>query len=268
MSAAVHPYGWIDASVCIGLFVAYATYRFVVELYSPADTPFIFASVGVLLAAIQLTTVWLCLGRNRLFLRTSPFVLTIGLTAGLVTYWHARPNVASAMVAGIMPLTVGTMLALAILRWSGVKIESVLSRSFEDTDSVLQKESSVNLRDLFLFTLVAAIVAAAVRSVPVNYWYGILFDQRMVRQFLALICIFAACLAAVVIVSLWTSFSRRNVALRWFPWLVALSIFQLFEFGPFAHFVFGAVATMMIGLHTYRLKGWRFRPKHFATSPT
>jgi len=268
ISATVHPYGWIDSSVCIGLFVAYATYRFVVELYSPADTPFIFASLGVLLAAIQLATVWLCLGRNRFFLRTAPFVLTIGLTAGLVPYWHARPNVASTMVAGIMPLTVGTMLALAILRWSGVKFESVLSRSFEDTDSVLQKESSINLRDLFLFTLVAAIVAAAVRWVPVSYWYGILFDQRMVRPFLALVSIFAACLAAVVVVSLWTSFSRRNIFVRWLPWLVALLLFQLITLGPFGSFFFGAFATLMIGLHAYRLRGWRFRLKHFATSPT
>ncbi len=68
ISATVHPYGWFDSSVCFGLFVAYATYRFYVQLYSPADTLFIFASIGALLASIQLATIWLCLGRNRLLL--------------------------------------------------------------------------------------------------------------------------------------------------------------------------------------------------------
>ena len=261
MAATVHPYGWIDASVFIGLFVAYASYRFYAELYSPADTLFILASGGVLLASIQLTSIWLCLGRNRLFLRSAPFVLTIGLAAGLVTCWHARQNVASTMVAGIMPLTVDTILALAILRWSGVKFENELSQSVGKTDSVIQKESSINLRELFLFTLVSAIVAAIVRWIPVSYWYGELFDRR----FLAVFSIFAICLAAVVVMSLWTSFSRRNIVVRWLPWLVALALFQWVTLGALdplvMGFVFGSFATLMIGLHAYRLRGWRFREK-------
>ena len=63
MAATVHPYGWIDASVFIGLFVAYASYRFYAELYSPADTLFILASGGVLLASVGgITSSGGCLG--------------------------------------------------------------------------------------------------------------------------------------------------------------------------------------------------------------
>jgi len=165
-----------------------------------------------------------------------------------------------------MPVTIGTILVLAILRWSGVKFENMLSQSVGKTDSVLQKECSINLRDLFLFTLVSAIVAAIVRWIPVSYWYGVLFDRRLVWTFLTVVSIFAACLAAVVVLSLWTCFSRKNAAVRWFPWLVVLSVFQLFVLGPFSPFVFGAFAALMIGLHAYRVRGWRFRSRHFATS--
>ncbi len=168
------------------------------------------------------------------------------------------------MVAGIFPLTVGTMLVLVILRGCGVKFENVLSESLRRTDSALQKESSINLRDLFVFTFVSAIVAAIVRWIPVSYWYRELFDRRA----LALFSIFAACLVAVVVMSLWTSFSRKNIIVRWLPWLVTLLLFQWITLGPLYPFFFGAFATLMIGLHAYRLRGWRFSPKHLATSPT
>ena len=265
LAAAVYPYGWIDSSVCTGLFIAFVSCRLYAAM---SDANGFFASLGVLLGSIQLTSIWLCLGRNRLFLRSAPLILTIGLAAGLVTYWQEESNSTAAMVAGIMPVTIGTILVLAILRWSGVKFENVLSESFGSTDSVLQKESSINLRDLFLFTLLSAIVAAIVRWIPVSYWYGILFDRRLVWTFLTVVSIFAACLAAVVVVSLWTSFSRRNIVVRWTPWLVALLLFQLIPLGLFAPFFFGASATLMIGLYAYRLRGWRFHQKHFATKTT
>ena len=255
--ASVHSHGWIDSSVCIGLFVAYASYRFYAALYSPADTLFIFASVGVLLASIQLTSIWLCLGKNRLVLRTAPFVLTIGLAASLVNCWHANPNLASTMVAGILPLTVGTMLALLIIRWIGVRFENVLSLSRDEKGSALYKESSINLRDLFLFTFVSAIVTAVVRWIPWSYWYGSLFDQSRAWHFLTLVGIFAACLVAVVVMSLWTIFSRRSIVVRWLPWIVALGLFQWLNLEPIAAFVIGAFATLNIGLHAYRQRGWR-----------
>ena len=264
-SAKVHPYGWIDSSVCIGLFIAYATCRSFAAMSDPNG---FFEGLGVLLGSIQLTSIWLCLGRNRLFLRSAPFILTIGLAAGLVTYWHEESNSTAAMVAGIMPLTIGTILVLTILRWSGVKFENVLSQSLGRTDSVLQKESSINLRDLFVFTLVSAIVAAIVRWIPVSYWYGILFDRRLVWTFLSVVSIFAACLAAVVVVSLWTSFSRKNIFVRWLPWLVALLLFQRITMGLLEPFFSGAFATLLLGLHAYRLRGWRFRPKRLPTLPT
>ena len=254
-SAKVHPYGWIDSSVCLCLFIAYTTCRFYAAMSDPHG---FFECLGVLLGSIQLTSIWLCLGRNRLFLRSAPFVLTIGLAAGLVTYWHEESNSTAAIVAGIMPLTIGTVSVLAILRWSGVKFENLQSQSFGKTDSVLQKESSINLRDLFVFTLVSAIVAAIVRWIPVGYWYGILFDRRLVWTFLSVVSIFAACLAAVVVLALWTSFSRKNILVRWSPCLVALALFQLIPMGLFAPFLFGAFTTLMTGLHAYRLRGWRF----------
>ena len=119
------------------------------------------------------------------------------------------------MVSGIMPLTVGTILALLIIRWRGVRFENEQSPSRDEKDTALHKESSVNLRDLFFFPFVSAIVAAVVRWIPVNYWYGSFFDQNRAWHFLTLVGIFAACLVAVVVMSLWTIFSRTSIVVRW-----------------------------------------------------
>ncbi len=62
--------------------------------------------------------------------------------------------------------------------WIGVSFENEQSPSRDEKDTALHKESSVNLRDLFFFPFVSAIVAAVVRWIPVNYWYGCFFDQN------------------------------------------------------------------------------------------
>ncbi len=256
-AAVVHSHGWIDASICIGLFMAYASFRIQTTL-SVFGEDFYFAGLGMLIGSIQLTSVWLCLGRNRLFLRTGPFVLAFGIAAGLVTYWQDESKSASAVVAAIMPLSLGMVLAFTLLRWGGVKFENVNLQPFAKPDSVLQKESSIHLRDLFIFTLVSAIVAFIVKGIPVTYWYEILLDRQRIWVFLFLVCIHAACLAAGGVLALWTSLSRRNIVVRWLPWSIALVPFLLFRLPLLSSLVFGSFATLMLGLHAYRLRGWRF----------
>ena len=63
------------------------------------------------------------------------------------------------------------------------------------------------------------------------------------------------------------SFSWKNIFVRWSPWLVALALFQLIPLGLAGPFFYAAFATLIIGLHAYRLRGWRFRQNHLA-SPT
>ena len=258
-SAAIHPYGWIDACVCIGLFIAYASFRCYVGWPVRTHLYFFFASMGVLMGSIQLTSYWLCLGKTRLFLRTAPLVLAFGLAAGLVTCWEEEPRLASMAVAAILPLTLGSMLAFGILRWTGVKFENVNLQLSGKANSRVQKESSISLRDMFLFTFVSAIVVSIIRWIPLTYWYEIWFDRRQVWIFLALVCNHSACLIAVGLLSLWTCMSRRNIVIRWIPWLIALALFLILKL-PFELilFVFGSFATLMIGLHAYRLRGWRF----------
>ena len=106
---------------------------------------FFFAGLGILIGTIQLASVWLCLGRNRLFLRTGPFVLAFGIASGLVVNWLDDPKSASAVLAAILPLSLGIMLAFTLLRWGGVKLENVNMQPFGQADSKLQKESSNHL---------------------------------------------------------------------------------------------------------------------------
>ena len=255
-TTAAHSYGWIDTSICVGLFIVYASFRIPTTL-SVFGEDFFLASLGILIGSIQLTSVWLCLGRNRLFLRTGPFVLAFGLAAGLVTHWLDEPKSASAVVAAIMPLSLGMMLAFTLLRRGGVKFENVDMQPFGKPDSMLQNESSINLRDLFVFTLISAIVAFVVKEIPLTYWYEILLDRQRIRIFLILVSIHTACLAAGGVLALWTSLSRRHILIRWLPWLIASVPFLLFRLPLLNPLLFGSSVTMMIGLHAYRLRGWR-----------
>ena len=256
-ATAVHSYGWIDSTLCIGPFIAYASFRIQTTM-SVFGEDFFFAGLGILIGTIQLASVWLCLGRNRLFLRTGPFVLAFGIASGLVVNWLDDPKSASAVLAAILPLSLGIMLAFTLLRWGGVKLENVNMQPFGQADSKLQKESSIHLRDLFFFTLVSAIVAFIVKWIPVTYWYEILLDKQRIWIFLLLVSIHAVCLAAAGVLAIWTSLSRRHIVIRWLPWLIALVPFLLFRLPLFSPILFGSSATMMIGLHAYRLRGWRF----------
>ena len=214
------------------------------------------------MSSIVLTNIWLCLGRKRLFRRTAPIVLVFGLSVGLIVCWIEEPKMQSVLIPGGTFLTLGMMLPLVLMRWAGVRFQNTKLDSLAKIRQSNERETYVNLRDIFLFTTVSAIVTSIFREIPLSHWYAFWFD----RSFLFVVGIHSACLAIISVLAIWTSFSSRGFVSRWGPWLVVaagwISISATHPLGPFFYFLgpfaIASSATLFIGCHSYRMRGWRF----------
>ena len=258
-AATNHVRGWVDVGLCVGLFIAYATVRFNETVSWHAANVFFGACQGVLMGSILLTSIWLCLGRNRMFLRTAPVVLAFGLAAGLIDRWLKEPQLKDFHIAILVPWSLSVMLPLVTLRWSGVRFENLNQTSKSVLNERSQRESSINLRDIFLFMIVSAIVASIVRWIPLTYWYETWLNKPSVRSSMFFVAIQVAGLAAIGLLAMWTSLSRRKFVIRWSPWLIVVVVL-LFVNLPFdlMPMLIGASPTILLGLYAYRLRGWRF----------
>ena len=262
--SSIHPFGWIDTVVCIGTFIAYATYQFYFSIGFQKEV-FLLSNVGVLMSSIVLTNIWLCMGRKRLFRRTAPIVLVFGLAVGLIVCWIEQPETQSYLIAGVTVLTLGMMLPLIAMRWAGVRFQNTKLDSTTEICQSNERESYVNLRDIFLFTFVSAIVTSIFRRIPLSHWYGFWFERGF-GSFLFLVGIHFAGLVVISVLAIWTSFSRRGFVSRWGPWLVVavgwLSINEIFQQWPLFYvlgsFAIASSATLFIGCLSYRMRGWRF----------
>jgi hypothetical protein len=258
-AATIRMRGWVDVGLCIGLLIAYATVRFnEIASWHSAEV-FFGPSQGVLMGSILLTSIWLCLGRSRMFLRTAPVILAFGLAAGLIDRWLRDPDLKDFSIAILVPWSLSVMLPLVILRWIGVRFENLNQTSKSVLNDRKQRESSINLRDIFLFMTVSAIVASIVRWIPRIYWYGTWLHQPSVRSSMFFVAVQAAGLAAIGLLAMWTSLSRRKFVIRWSPWLIVVVVL-LFVNLPFdlRPMLIGALPTILLGLHAYRLRGLRF----------
>ena len=161
-------------------------------------------------------------------------------------------------MAILVPWSLSVMLPLVTLRWIGVRFENLNQKSEFASSGRTQKESSINLRDIFLFMTVFAIVAAIVRWIPFGYWYETWLNQPYVCSSLSFVAIQAAGLAATGLLAMWTCFSRKKFVVRWSPWLIVVVVL-LFVNLPFdlRPMLIGASLTILLGLHAYRLRGWR-----------
>ena len=258
-AATNHLRGWVDVGLCVGLYIAYATVRFNETVSWHSAEVFFGPSQGVLMGSILLTSIWLCLGRNRMFLRTAPVVLAFGLTAGLIDRWLRDPDLKDFSIAILVPCSLGVMLPLVTLRWIGVRFDNLNQKSHSASNERNQRESSINLRDIFLFMIVSAIVASIVRWIPLSQWYETWLNQPSARSSIFFVAIQSAGLGAIGLLAMWTSLSRRKFVIRWSPWLIVVVVL-LFVNLPFdlKPMLIGASPTILLGLHAYRLRGWRF----------
>ena len=258
--APIHPHGWIDGSWCVLLFIAYATYRFQSTGEQALGSGFMFAAVGVVVSSILMSGIWLCLGRNRLFLRATPVVQVYGLAIGVIVFWFSEPQIQSDLIPAATILSLTLILPFAILRLSGIKLQNT-NRSTLMDDRSNENESLIRLRDIFFLTIVAAINASILRSIPLSHWYGIWIGRRPIGFFLLLVTINAFCLALVGLLALWTCLSKKSFAVRWLPWFAfgAMIIVLCNTRYAIAGYVgIGASAALLVCLHAYRLRGWRF----------
>ena len=259
--APIHSHGWIDGVVCVLLFITYASFRFQTTGEQTPGSGFLFAALGVVMSSILLSGIWLCLGRNRLFLRATPVVQVYGLVIGLIVFWFSEPQLQSQLIPAATVLTFSSMIPFFLLRWSGVKLQNTSASSTGLNSQSNEKESSIRLRDIFFLTIVAAIIASILRTIPSSHWYGIWFNGSSMGPFLIMVAINSVCLAMAGLLALWTSLSSRSFLVRWLPWfllgamLVALCNTQYAIAG---YVGIGTSAALILCLHAYRIRGWRF----------
>ncbi len=256
----IHPHGWIDGTLCVLLFIAYASYRFQSTGEQALASGFVFAALGVVMSSILMSGIWLCFGRNRLFLRATPVVQVYGLVIGVIVFWFSEPQIQSDLIPAATILSLTLMLPFAILRFSGITLQNT-NRSTAMDEGSNENESSIRLRDIFFLTTVAAINASILKSIPLTHWYGIWIGRRPIGFFLLLVTINAICLSMVGLLAFWTCLSKRSFAARWIPWFVfgAMMIVLCNTQYAIAGYVgIGASAALLDCLHAYRLRGWRF----------
>ena len=256
----IHPHGWIDGTLCVLLFIAYASYRFQSTGEQALASGFVFAALGVVMSSILMSGIWLCLGRNRLFLRATPVVQVYGLVIGVIVFWFSEPQIQSDLIPAATILSLTLMLPFAILRLSGITLQNTNSSTAMDERSN-ENESLIRLRDIFFLTIVAAINASILRSIPLSHWYGIWIGRRPIGFFLLLVTINAVCLVLVGLLALWTCLSKKSFAVRWLPWFVFGAMIIVLcntQYALAGYVGIGASAALLVCLHAYRIRGWRF----------
>ena len=263
--APTHSHGWIDGVVCVLLFIAYASFRFQTTGEQAPGSGFLFAALGVVMSSIMLSGIWLCLGRNRLFLRATPVAQVYGLVIGVIVFWFSEPIMQSQLIPAATVLMLSAMIPFLILRWSGVRLQNKNAASTGLDSESNENESSIRLRDIFFLTTVSAIIVSILRTIPPSHWYGIWFDRRSINSFLVIVSINALYLAMVGLLALWTSLSSRSFAIRWIPWflfgamiIVSCNTRYAGQFVIAGYVGIGSSAALLICLHAYRLRGWRF----------
>lgn len=272
-ASTIHSLAWIDTAVCIALFSTYGTYC------SYHDVTFLFPQnifmlgIGALFGAIFLTCIWTVLGRTRFSLRLMPLLLSFGLSEGFVVWWvpeNRIESIESNLVPAISIATLICIVSLLPLRWLGVRFGQTESTLIGEQLVASDRQTRIDLRDIFLMTVVCAILFSIFRLIPSTHWYEFLyFDvvspnsySRDRARFIIGAGIFSGLFLCVGIFGLWISMGRQSYL--WISGLVAFFLlFIMREFylpltwTPIVIIVGSAYLTSLLGFYSYRSRGWR-----------
>ena len=207
--AMVHPYAWIDSTVCIAVFLAYLTYCSYNDVSFRFPNYLCLLGMGALLGMIFMACNWIVLGRSRFSVRLSPLLLTFGLSISLVAWWVADEQTVSDesyLIPAIVVATVALTCMFLPLRCLNIRFNQTESTSFGQSDADSERQTRVDLRDIFLLTAVIAILVSIFRVIPFSHWYP---SQSIVEVFVV-IGIHMVEIAGVGLFALWISMSRLS----------------------------------------------------------
>ena len=250
VSAKLHPHGWLDLAVCSGLVVAlYANHY-------PAD---LLVCLCIFAAWILVSVSWLIFGKMRWSLRFQPLLLLVGITLGLINILPAdvEERVLTWVASGQFFVMLLYLIGLLSLRWFRYRIEpDVVAPERLLPDCPKNQTQSIALRDLFLLTIVFAILFSIFRLLPSFNWNYIKMREGI------LICILAVWASGAGLFAMWVALSRSSWKLRWgivLAFWIVIDLLVPLVLGRAipTEILHPTFITTLFGFSAYRLRGWR-----------
>ena len=248
----LHPYGWIDYSICTGLAVAFCCFQLQYNVEAPHSLLMLSGIFGSwVLAAIT----WLVFGNTRLSVRVQPLILIIGSTTGIMALTTTKDQgVLAPFVVGLSILLIALPIALLPLRFLRFRFQNDLALEKDIGKTHQQRSSAFALRDVFSLTMVFALLFAVARLLPAADWSQ--------ARFWGQISMFAIAIGFPSLLAFWTAISRSSWVARWgscmglFIGSVILYVTITKNTVPWQPIVSAVVSTLFC-FYAYRLRGWR-----------
>ena len=252
-SVRLHPFGWLDMFVCSGLVVFFCCNRIPYR----DDTSFeACVCLGVFGCWLLTATTWLFLSRERWSVRLQPMFLMVGMTFGIAAGFMGcltwDPSAPIAFAIGELLLIATYLFPIVLLRYLGLRIEP----GDDLVVSMKPRASMFALRDLFLLTIVFALLFMVARWMPAVNWL-----TTTPSNWRGLLMIVSA-IAVPSLVAMWTATSRRSWPARWGVLLIVIVGYEILAAslacGVFRReLVLSSAVATLFGFYAYRLRGWR-----------
>lgn len=267
ISARLHSQGWLDMAVCSGFSVGYCGLR-IQCIANPIQEYYVCCGIfgSWILAAIY----WLIFGKTRWSVRFQPLLLLSGTTIGFMALLLPKfaGNYVEMFSLGLFVLVIMFLLALLPLRYFRFRLEKEPICN-EALDSAMKNSgSTIALQDLFLLTIVFAILFSLIRWMPNVNWRNL--EAHELISVSLLVCM----IAVPSLFACWTALSRRSWVSRWGIWVIAIIGHETLAIG-IAGDVFprelspSAIVATLFCFYAYRLRGWRLsRPENSSLRST
>ena len=269
-SAVEGGWAWLDVALIGGLALLPLAIRLHTgDTFDGYRSPHRFIH-GICTAGLSLTVIWLVLGKSRLILRGLPLLLTLSFVVAVCyMVWGVRPvQVWHSITSILVPVGYGLLICL-VAKWLRIEFACQLSVDTGTSDGNLEAPMArkVQLRDLFLVVASIAVLLATLRplvptiaSISETQW----LEPRPIKG----ICVMLLFGAAMLSTSRWIFFCASVLALVTTAALVTrdLSLFVgnddrpwlwTYQFIPLGLTVSAGIASMVLFLLPYRLRGWR-----------
>jgi hypothetical protein len=248
----LHPNGWIDFAICTVLAVAFFCYQLQYNVEAPHSLLMLSGIFGSwVLAAMS----WLVFGNTRWSLRFQPFILTIGITTGIMAVTTTKDQgVLAPFVVGLSMLLIALAVAMLPLRFLRFRFLNDLALE-EDIGNLQQHRwSAFALRDVFSLTMAFALLFAVARLLPAADWS----QARLWGQ----ISMFAMAIGIPSLLAFWTAIGRGSWIARWGSCMGLIIGSEVLSMTMTKHTVpwlpiLSAVVPTLFCFYAYRLRGWR-----------
>ena len=254
VSAKLHPYGWADLAICSGLAVAFCFY----QLQNNTDPRYsILVLCGIFGSWVLAAVTWLVFGKSRWSLRVQPLLLLIGITTGIIALATDRDRgVLAPFVVGLSLLVIAYLFALLPLRYLRLRFQNEAVSDDRLEKTIHHHSSAFALRDLFLLTMVFALLFAVARWLPAADW-------SQASQWLY-ISILVGFLAIPNLFAFWTAIGRSTWIARWGFWIIVIVGNETLSRNITMHTVpwdltLSTVIATLFCFYAYRLRGWRLQ---------